>query len=117
MSGLGFIFRTILALGAFLMLCLYWAGVPYLDKGIALETTFLSVFFGTQPPSGTVRDLILLSRFLLGLGVTLYIFIPGLRYLFEFNAKSYGVAAAQLLGLATVGVFFAALVIQHVFYL
>lgn len=116
MIGFNFIIRLLLAAVVFYFMGIQWSLVPYLNVDIPLETTFLSVFFGVTPPSGEVRILVLLSRFLIGLAVTLYILIPGFRYFFEFNAESYNKAIAQLMGLAAVAVFFTALILQHLYY-
>ena len=118
MQGLiAFIIRTTLALVVFLYLVVRWAWLPFNNPEMDMEITIVSVFFGTAMPTQWVRDLLLLSRACLGLMVAFYIFMPGLRFFFEFRAEMYNNTLAIILAAVMVASFIGALVVHWMFYI
>ena len=114
---ISFIIRTILALIVFFYLVIGWAWLPFVNPEVDMEITILSVFFGTGTPYGVVRDLLLLSRACLGLMIVFYIFLPGLRFFFDFRAEMYNNTIAIILAAVMVASFMASLLVHWVFYI
>ena len=114
---ISFIVRTILALMVFFYLVVGWAWLPFADPEMDMQITILSVFFGTGIPSGVVRNLLLLSRACLGLMTAIYIFLPGLRFFFDFRAEMYNNTIAIILAAVMVASFIAALMVHWMFYI
>lgn len=101
----------------FIYLVVVWALVPFYDPSVGLDLTVISVFYGNDEPVGVVRDLLLASRALLGITLSLYVFVPALLIFVEFPAKEISKIIATTLGLLCVVVFFASLIVFHLFYI
>lgn len=117
MQGLGFLIRLILAIAIFIFLVVIWGWGPLTTPEEPLRVTVASVFLGTTVPTGTVRTLLVFNRILLGLALTCYVFIPGLRAFFDFEAEQYANTIALVLIGASIAAFFGALVIHYLYYI
>ena len=113
MNPLEFFIRAVAALGAFVMLVVIWAIVPYLngvhdiDSGVKLHAPMLSIFFGNKIPGGWIVLLFLVSRAFFGLVIVSLLLIPALRFFADSDFRPlmraiaiilFGISAAAFLG-------------------
>lgn len=118
MLGINFLIRTALAGVVFYFLVLVWALAPALNDDIELNITVLSIFFGTvTSPTGLVRDLLCLARGLFGMIIVIYIFLPGLRVFFQYEAEKYSNTINLVLAGVMVLAFLGSIVAFNIYYL
>lgn len=117
MTLFAMIARLILSALLFLYLVVVWALVPFYVQSVPLDLTVISAFYGNNPPTGLVRDLLLISRALFGFTVSLYIFVPAMLIFVQFPAREVVRVLATALGLLCVVVFFASLIVFHLYHI
>ena len=117
MNGFPAIVCLILSVASFGYFVLYGSLFPLMDEEVPIElSVFSSIFFDSKPPTGTLRNMFMVSRLLLSAAVAFAFLIPAVSYLIEFDYKTLTRDVFLILFFGSVAVFFASLIYRY-FYL
>lgn len=84
MNGFEALIRALIFLALLYFVVIRWALAPIINPDLEITMTVEGYFF-SRAPTGLARNMLLTSRLLPSLGLSLFVLIPALGYLFEFE--------------------------------